>query len=65
MKANISFNLPDEHTEFMAAVNSMDMYRHLTDLRDHLRSHIRHSAPLHTPEDLRAGIEEILALINS
>ena len=65
MKANISFNLPDDHAEFMAAVHSMDMYCHLTDLRDHLRSHIKHGSDLHTPEDLRAGIEEILALINS
>jgi hypothetical protein len=59
-KASLTFDLPEEQTEFSAAVQGQDARILLWEIDQHCRNTIKHTDP---PAEVRAALEAIRELI--
>jgi len=60
MRATLTFELPEDRADFLAAANASSLASLLEDIDNEIRSHLKHGVDLDL-DNLRAEIGDVLA----
>lgn len=64
-KATLEFNLPEENSEHLMAVKALDFYVTLWDIKDHLRSKLKHGDLKENQYEVYEEIQDLLSSLMS